>query len=606
MFDCVWIEEATWAREEACDPVESTLLPWREVSRTSLLHWQEHCLECAPPQCYASCSLYTRRLDGNCRRFVYGIVPNRRFHGLLDYGADLRFRRWGKLEARLSGRSVPVRAHRLLDRLDHAFARFAGRASRLFSAQGADPLPSRAFASLRRRLLVRTLRRRRLDSYDEFVLECHSTAKEPFQLLLEITDETKLVYRHAFPIEPGRNLHTVALAEMNLDRDLERPAIRIYPENDLECRVIFTWLDFVSYRAGAAPRKPTAGPADKVKCVAWDLDNTLWRGTLAESSASELVLNPGVEELIRELDERGILQTIVSKNNHDDAWRIVSSFGLGDYFLYPAINWGQKSKNVQQVADALNINVDTFALIDDSDFERTEVRTSLPQVRAYPETSIARLLDLPEFDVPVTEMSRKRRASYQDGLLRSRAEAQFGGDYEEFLRSCKMQMRLFVPSEASAVERCLELIQRSNQLNLSTRRYTRPELAGLLANPDMLCVALECGDRFGDYGIVGFSTVDESGDPPVLADFVLSCRVAQKRVEHTFLHWLADRERRRGMSRLRADVIRTARNSPLLQVFDDTPFETVEDRGERCVMELQLHRPVLEELLIQVKDEVGV
>src|SRR4030095_12769619 len=104
-----------------------------------------------------------------------------------------------------------------------------------------------------------------------------------------------------------------------------------------------------------------------------------------------------------------------------------------EYFLYPAINWGQKSQNLQQVADALNINVDSFALIDDSDFERTEVRTSLPQVRVYPETSIARLLDLPEFDVPITEMSRKRRASYQDGLLRARAEAQFRGDYETLL-----------------------------------------------------------------------------------------------------------------------------------------------------------------------------
>ncbi len=605
MFDCDWTEEATWAREDLCDPVGSTLLSWHEVSRTSLLHWQEHCLECAPPQCYASCSLYTRRGDGHCRRFVYGVFPNRRFRGLLDYGADLRFRRWGKLEARLSGRSVPVRAHRLLDRLDRAGAGLAGRASRLFYAQVADPLPSRAFASLRRRLLARTLRRRRLDSYDEFVLECHSTNKEPFQLFLEIVDETKLVYRHAFPIEPGRNLHTVALADMNLDRDLELPAIRIYPENDLECRVIFTWLDFVSYSAGVPPRKPLARPADKVKCVAWDLDNTLWRGTLVESSAAELVLNPGVEKLVRELDERGILQTVVSKNNHGDAWRIVSSFGLDEYFLYPAINWGQKSKNLQQVADALNINVDSLALIDDSDFERTEVRTSLPQVRVYPETSIARLLDLPEFDVPVTEMSRKRRASYQHGLLRSRAEAQFGGNYEAFLRSCKMRMRLFVPSEASEVERCLELIQRSNQLNLSTRRYTRAELVELLANPDTLCVAFECGDRFGDYGIVGFATVDESGDPPVLVDFVLSCRVAQKRVEHTFLHWLADRERRRGMSRLRADLIRTAKNSALFQVFDDTPFETVEDHGERRVMELQLLGPALEEILIQVKNDVG-
>src|SRR5438105_10164366 len=155
-----------------------------------------------------------------------------------------------------------------------------------------------------------------------------------------------------------------------------------------------------------------AAPADKVKCVAWDLDNTLWEGTLLEDGPDGCRLRPEVRALIERLDERGILQTAVSKNDHDDAWAVVERLGLQDYFLYPAINWGQKSANLKQIAERLNIGIDTFAFVDDSPFERAEVAAALPMVRVYSPEQLAGLLERPELDVPVTEMSRKRRLSY--------------------------------------------------------------------------------------------------------------------------------------------------------------------------------------------------
>ena len=458
---------------------------------------------------------------------------------------------------------------------------------------------------------------RRREDYDDFVLECFAPDGEAFKLVLEQLVDDTVVFRHSFVVEPGNNYHALPASSFRLLGD--RPSrILIYPENDAERRVVFTWLDFVRYQSTAlsnevAPVRrdgsgehAAAAPA-KVKCVAWDLDNTLWRGVLVEDTPVGCVVRDDAVSAIRQLDERGILQTVVSKNDHDDAWRLLVELELSEYFVYPAINWGPKSAGLRQVAEALNIGIDTFALIDDSPFERAEVSTALPMVRVYSDEAIPGLLDLPEFDVPVTEMSKRRRLSYRDQITRELAQERFGDDYLEFLRSCEMTMNIFVPTEEPAIERCLELIQRSNQLNLSGRRYTRSELTELLAVPNVLSLAIECSDRFGDYGIVGFASVDERPQTPVVRDFVLSCRVAQKRVEHALFGALARREAGRGRQLLRAELTRTPRNGPLARVFDDLPFELVSSDEAHLVLESSLDNlPVLDTLITLRSDVLGL
>lgn len=290
-------------------------------------------------------------------------------------------------------------------------------------------------------------------------------------------------------------------------------------------------------------------------------------------------LREGVADVVRALDERGILQTIVSKNDAEPALAAVKRLGLDEYFLFPTINWGAKSENLRHVAQQLNLGLSNFALIDDSPFERNEVRRALPMVRTYAECHLHALLDRPEFDVPVTEVSRKRRLSYRTEAQRMEARALFPGDYLEFLRECEMRMRVFVPHASTDVLRCVELVQRSNQLNLSSRQFTDEEFADLLVAPGFLNVAFECMDKFGSYGIVGFCSVDERNNPPVVTNFVLSCRVAQKRVEHAFFHWLADRQRARGYTQLVAEFVKTSRNGPLATVFDDLGFRSLSDDG---------------------------
>ncbi len=145
--------------------------------------------------------------------------------------------------------------------------------------------------------------------------------------------------------------------------------------------------------------------------------------------------------------------------------------------MYPGINWGQKSENLKTIAANLNINLDTFAVIDDSSFERTEIITALPQVRVYEETRINELLTLPEFDIPVTEEGRNRRKFYQTEQRRNEISQGFSGDYKSFLKSCDFHLNIFIPKTNDQINRCYELIQRTNQLNISSKRYSRGRIS---------------------------------------------------------------------------------------------------------------------------------
>ncbi len=592
MFQIDWANRSLWQEEQRVAAPSEPRLDRNAVSKAMLLHWQEHCLECSPPQCYQTCSLFVARADRKCSRFVYGIVPNGKFRGLLDFGADIRFRRWAKLETRLYGAALHPQQIGRLSRFDSTLIAGVNLASNALVQLSPYRRLNGGFALMREKAFDR-LPSSTAERLDAFVLECFSPEESNFRLILEHWNGD-LKFRHAFEIRPGLNYHEIPMERFNTYPLAGK--LSLYPENDLECRLIFTWLDFVKFKhahrlRSSAPVQSGARPASKVKCVVWDLDNTLWTGILTEDTESRIQLRADAADLIKELDRRGVVQSVVSKNNFDDAWGVISRLSLGEYFLYPQINWEPKSRNIARIAASLNINLDTLALIDDSEFEREEVRSVYPQVRVFSEDKLASLLARDEFNLPVTELSSKRRLSYLTEIKREQERDTFS-DYDAFLRSCKMTLRVFVPSEPAHRIRCLELIQRANQLNLSTRRYTEIDFKHLLDTPGMLCVAMDVSDKFGAYGIVGFAAIDERHDPPVLQDLVLSCRVAQKRVEQTFLEWLAIRELQRGQHTLRADLVKTERNTPLLQVFESLPFKLSEERDGHTILDWTLDESV--------------
>jgi len=598
MYDLMWQNAQRWKESGGADAIPEPP-PDPDVISAAVLLWEEHCIECAIPECYTTCSLHVPRLDHKCARFVYGIYPNRSVRGLLQFGADVSFRRWGKLEAQFPGR--PRLATR--DALHRLAAReiWMERSANVVSDLLQPINPKRRANGLVRAIRAHRMRHPASETTaapDALFVKFFSPTQEPGDLVVE-AHQDQLVFRDSIPFRHGWTERAIPFSQLQLN-PAKNVRLFVAPANDRSARLVITWLDLVVFRARQVPpARPTGTasgasvvkPAAKVKCVVWDLDNTLWRGVIGDLGPEGVTPSPEALELVRALDERGIIQGVASKNDYDVAWSKIEEMGLADYLLYPAIHWGPKSQSLLGIADKLNIGVETFALIDDSAFERGEVASSLPQVRVYDATEMGQLLGQPEFDIPITEMSRARRLSYLVEAKRQRVAATWGADYEGFLRSCGMVMRIGAPRPEHKA-RCLELIQRTNQLNLSSKRYGQPEFDERLADNHFQCFAFDCADKFGEYGLVGFASVEVTGPVPILRDFVLSCRVAQKRIEEAFVYWYGRRAKERGADRLRAVFVPTSRNRPLRDALAELPFKLIENTDAGQIFEMPLAEPL--------------
>jgi len=183
--------------------------------------------------------------------------------------------------------------------------------------------------------------------------------------------------------------------------------------------------------------------------------------------------------------------------------------------------------------------------------------------------------------VPVTADSKRRRQTYVMLEQLKQEEEQWTGDIDDFLKSCRIRLDIAAPDDSN-IMRCYELLQRTNQLNSSGRRLSLDEVKAIVASGDHDSYVLHSSDKFGDYGIVGFLIVDRTGEPRV-SDFVISCRVANKKIEPTLINYLAGKYG--GL--LRFDYKKTARNGPMFQIISDLKMEKIGEAGD---VETYLHR----------------
>jgi methoxymalonate biosynthesis protein len=293
-----------------------------------------------------------------------------------------------------------------------------------------------------------------------------------------------------------------------------------------------------------------------VKCLVWDLDNTLWRGTLIEDG--EVTMADEIREVIVGLDARGILQSVASKNDHDLAWERLEKLGVAEYFVLPQISWGPKSQAVRRIANQLNFAYTTIAFVDDQPAELAEVAYHLPEVRSYPAADVLTLPQLPEFQPIATEDSRNRRRMYQAGFQRDAARDEFVGTDEEFLRTLRMQMSIARATEAE-LGRVEELTLRTSQMNATGVHYPDRALRELMADPAHEVLVISLSDRFGPHGAVGIVLIHRWPAVWHLKLLATSCRVVSFGAGSVILRWLVDQAARHGVH-LAADLRRTDRN----------------------------------------------
>lgn len=553
--------------------------------------WEEHCLECSAPVCFGNCAHYAARRDGRCMRFDNGIRTFENASACCGQGARLKFRKWANMMTIIyPGMLSPEEYNKLT-------AKNEKLGKRLRSAVNSKLPTGLRWQYIR---TIEYLRRRRLRRLaadtpkpDAFVFHGYSYGNESFNLIMEVFDGHTPLFRQAIPISQGENLTIIPGDKLLPCCSTPGYLVKLYPENDIEAELDILWCDFVQ---GGFVEKDA--PAEKVKCLVWDLDNTLWNGILIETEDNEsLELKAGVLETIKKLDERGIIQSIASKNDFAPAMEQLEKLGISEYFLYPEIHWNAKSASIKNIAANLNIGVDAMAFIDDSVFEREQVHSALPEVRTYDALEVEKLTELPEFDVIVTDESRHRREMYRAEEKRNALMASGNDDTVSFLRKCNLRIKVFAPQTEADITRCFELVNRTNQLNMSGRRYTRNEFDALLSKIGQTSIAFSCRDDFGSYGIVGFMQYRKDNCELCFTEFAMSCRVAGKYVESAlFTHVLNDTCCEKGT----LTVHKTKKNVLLRKTFESIGFAVEQANAETVKYDVTL--PLMHSDLVRCTD----
>ncbi len=324
------------------------------------------------------------------------------------------------------------------------------------------------------------------------------------------------------------------------------------------------------------------------KCIVVDCDNTLWKGIIGEDGMSGIAVDEDFQEMQRRLlywKSTGILLAVCSKNNAPDVAEVFDKhpdmvLKLQD-FAALRINWTDKAENIRQLAQELNIGLDSLIFIDDSEFECALVRDVLPMVqvvylsgdsRTYPET-VQHLAGL-NF-VSLTEEDTQRAAMYMEQKKREefRAEATDMAAYLAGLEMCLEFSRV----NATSLARAAQLTQKTNQFNLTTRRYTEDDLLRLEADGH-LPIILRVADRFGDNGWTGLAVIDAREAPRWSIDtFLLSCRVMGRTVEQAFFAIIRQLALAGGVREIVGTYIPTAKNKPAATFYQDLGF--VENGG---------------------------
>ena len=326
---------------------------------------------------------------------------------------------------------------------------------------------------------------------------------------------------------------------------------------------------------------------DIVKCVVWDLDDTLWRGVVLEGD--QPVPLPAAVTTLRELDGRGILHTVASRGHPDTATRHLARVGLADLFCAVEVGWGNKSDAVRRIAETLGIGIGTLAFVDNDPVERAEVAWALPVVRCYPATAVAGLPALPEFRPVVTEDARRRREMYQAEQRRRTAEREWQGPSAEFLSSLGLVMTVRRGTEAD-LARAHELTVRTHQLNSTGITYSMAELRRMCADEKYEVTLAELSDHFGSYGVIGLGVTRLTASESVLDLLLMSCRVVSRGAGAVLLDHLV----RKALAAGRRPVARfvpTPVNRIMLVTLRFAGFEVTGRDGDRIGLAVRADRP---------------
>lgn len=300
-----------------------------------------------------------------------------------------------------------------------------------------------------------------------------------------------------------------------------------------------------------------------IKCVVWDIDNTLLDGVFLESGVQPPPANPVLLGVVRELAGRGILQAIASKNPPAAAGYVGQLAGLD--FAAAECGWDAKPDALGRIAAGLDVTEAEMAFVDDDMLERAEVAAALPRVLVLTPEDAAEAAGWPQFSPPVvTAEARRRGQLYAERSRRQAAQRLFGGSRAEFLRHVGTRITI-APATAADLARLHELSVRTHQLNSAGEPVTEDELRSMLCSAGHEVTTVRLSDDFGDDGLVGAAVRVLAGQPPEGATVplvMMSCRALGRGTLDALLAWLCRSACAAGAVRLQVPCRVTDRNVP--------------------------------------------
>ena len=370
------------------------------------------------------------------------------------------------------------------------------------------------------------------------------------------------------------------------------------------------WLDWKYYFISQTPVNPRLAGDFSVwfdrqisvielkrkKCLVLDLDNTLWGGILGEDGIQGVKIGldyPGnaylaFQQYILALADSGVILAVCSKNNLADVQALwqkhPSNLIKEEHLAAYRINWNNKADNIREIARELNIGLDSLVFIDDNPAERELVRGMLPEVVVVDFPSQPYLL--PElihsvadayfrvYSLTLEDVSKTEQ--YKNNALREREKERFG-DFNDYLRSLEIELTV-AQAAPLTVERIAQMTQKTNQFNLTTRRYADADILRFISCGDWV-VTLSVRDKFGDNGITGLLIASRDGECAVIDTLLMSCRILGKGIETEFVSCVLSQLFASGISQVKALYIPTAKNGQVANFYDRLGFE---NQGNGC------------------------
>jgi len=373
---------------------------------------------------------------------------------------------------------------------------------------------------------------------------------------------------------------------------------------------LYTIDYFKAYTEYVAPYFISANGKSK-KILILDCDNTLWKGILGENGFDNIEMSKStkdgsifseIQSIILSLHKQGILLCICSKNNQSDVERVIRAHPdmqlRKEHIVINKSNWSNKVVNIKAIAQELNVGLESVVFLDDSLFEVNMIKTELPDVTVLKVPD--KLSDYPRmlskntnlfFNQSYTFEDSRKSVIYKQQLNRESIKDKFV-DIEDYLASLKQKVTI-VHNNSSIISRISQMTQKTNQFNLTTKRYTERDIINFIDQKNSLVYAFSVKDKFGDSGVTGLSIINVDKKIAEIDTLLLSCRIIGRNIEFAFMNYIINDMKNKKINTLKSQYLKTNKNEQVKDFYSKCSFDTIDSNQKitNYVLDLNDYSP---------------